>query len=61
MSATMPIVFRTLFSVIVASSLVACGGGGGDGGSTSPVASTSTFQLKSAYVSYVTDTGAAPW
>lgn len=40
--------------------LAACGGGGG-GGSSTPVTSTETFQLRTAYVSYLTDTRSLPF
>ena len=38
--------------------LAACGGGGG---SSTPVTSTETFQLRTAYVSYLTDTRSLPF
>lgn len=42
--------------------LSACGGGGGGGAtSTGPVASTETFQLRTAYVNYVTETRSLPF
>lgn len=40
--------------------LSACGGGGGTA-STGPVASTETFQLRTAYVNYVTETRSLPF
>lgn len=39
--------------------LSACGGGGG--GSSSPATSTETFQLRTAYVSYITDSRSLPF
>lgn len=42
-------------------SLVACGGGGGGGGSVPPVASTSTFQLRTAYENSVNQTSTLPF
>lgn len=41
--------------------LTACGGGGGGGGSNGPVASTETFQLRTAYVSYINGSGSWPF
>lgn len=42
--------------------LSACGGGGGGGStSTAPVTSTETFQLRTAYVNYVTETRSLPF
>jgi hypothetical protein len=40
--------------------LTACGGGGGSG-STAPVSSTETFQLRTAWVNYITDTRSLPF
>lgn len=39
----------------------ACGGGGGNTEPTGPVASTETFQLRTAYVNYVTETRSLPF
>lgn len=39
----------------------ACGGGGGSTAPTGPVASTETFQLRTAYVNYVTETRSLPF
>jgi hypothetical protein len=40
--------------------LTACGGGDGSG-STAPVSSTETFQLRTAWVNYITDTRSLPF
>jgi hypothetical protein len=40
--------------------LTACGGGGGSG-STAPVSSSETFQLRTAWVNYITDTRSLPF
>ncbi len=40
--------------------LTACGGGGGSG-STGPVSSTETFQLRTGWVNYITDTRSLPF
>ena len=51
---------RVWFVSSVLAVLAACGGGGG-GGSTAPVTSTETFQLRTAYVNYLTDTRSLPF
>lgn len=51
---------RVWFAMSTLALLAACGGGGG-GGSSAPVTSTETFQLRTAYVSYLTDTRSMPF
>jgi hypothetical protein len=41
--------------------LVACGGGGGTPTASAPVASVDTFQLKTAFVNYVSDSRSLPF
>lgn len=41
--------------------LAACGGGGGGGSRITPVPSTETFQLRTAWVNYLTDTRSLPF
>lgn len=53
--------FRPL-ALMLLLAVSACGGGGGGGTtSTGPVASTETFQLRTAYVNYVTETRSLPF
>ena len=54
---------RQIFALIFATTtlfLTACGGGG-SGGSTGPVTSTETFQLRTGWVNYITDTRSSPF
>lgn len=55
--------FRNFLAAILSTTLlVACGGGGGGGSTTpAPVTSTDTFQLKTAWVNYFTNTGTHPF
>jgi hypothetical protein len=51
-----------VLTLTLLSALSACGGGGGGStASTGPVASTETFQLRTAYVNYVTETRSLPF
>lgn len=50
---------KLFLAITVLLGLSACGGGGG--GASTPVASTDTFQLRAAYVNYLTDTRSAPF
>lgn len=47
--------------VITAGVLLSLAGCGGGGGPSSPIASTDTYQLRTAYVNYLTDTRSAPF
>jgi hypothetical protein len=52
---------KSITSLITAGALLALAGCGGGGGSSSPTASTDTYQLRAAYVNYLTDTRSAPF
>lgn len=52
--------FKFWSALSISALLVACGGGGG-GGSSGPIASTETFQLRTAYVSYINGSGSWPF
>lgn len=51
---------KSVTSLIALSALLALAGCGG-GGSSGPVVSTETFQLRTAYVNYITDTRSLPF
>lgn len=52
-----------LTATLTATFLAACGGGGGDAGvpAPTPVVSTDTFQLKTAYINHFNDTSSHPF
>jgi hypothetical protein len=52
---------RTLGLTLILAISACGGGGGGSPTSTGPVASTETFQLRTAYVNYVTETRSLPF
>ncbi len=53
---------KSISSLIAVGALLALAGcGGGGGGSGTPAASTDTYQLRTAYVNYLTDTRSAPF
>jgi hypothetical protein len=52
-------IINRIFGLTLALTISACGGGGG--GSSGPIPSNETFQLRTAYVNYITETRSMPF